>query len=46
MKKEYMQPSMTVISFIARENIAIDNFAVEPIGRLSDGDILIDTDDL
>lgn len=37
MKKEYLEPTITVISLIANKNIAL---------IASDGDLIIDTDDL
>lgn len=39
MKKEYLEPTITLISFVVDKSIASYSFA-------SDGDILIDTDDL
>ena len=38
-KKEYLEPTITFVSFIADKSIASYSVA-------SDGDILIDTDDL
>ncbi len=39
MKKEYLEPTITVISFVVGKDIAT-------YSATSDGDVLIDTDDL